>query len=84
MIKNVSYTEEEYIEEKKKYQDAFGSYNYNELKKMFQVMKETENIEKIINYNSENSTGNHLSNCSNVHFASDVVESKNCKYVNTL
>jgi hypothetical protein len=84
MIENIQYSESTYFEEKKKYQDSFGWYNYNELKKLFHALKDRENIEKIINYNSENSTGNHLSNCSNVHFATDVVESKNCKYVNTL
>ncbi len=84
LIKNIAYTEEEYFEEKKKYQNTLWVYDYRNLQVLFATMKKEENIEKVINYGSENITGNHLSNCSNVHYATDVVDSKNCRYVNTL
>ena len=84
LIHNKQFTQEAYFEEKKKYQTLHNGYAYPKLSELFEVMKQDGDIEKIINYGSENITGNHLSHCSNVHFATDVVDSKNCKYINTI
>ena len=84
LIANVAYTKESYFEERKKYLTVHGGYDYRRLSDLFESMKRENPIEKIINYGSDNVSGNHLSNCSNVHFATDVTDSKNCKYINTI
>lgn len=84
MIGNKQYTKETYETELRKYKKPNGSYDYKFLSDIFTKMKSEELIEKVIIYNSENVSGNHLSNCFNVHSSTDVVDSKNCKYINTI
>ncbi len=84
MIANTQYTEEEYEKEIMQYRTDSGWYKYRRLSELFTKMKKEEPIEKIIIYNSENVTGNHLSNCFNVQSSTDVADSKNCKYINTI
>ncbi len=88
---NASYTIENRQYSKEEYESLIGSYQKNNagfdyalLASLFAKMKQEKPIQKTIIYNSENVTGNHLSNCFNVHIATDVADSKNCKYINTI
>ena len=83
MIANVQYTKTTYEEAKKKYIKNNDSYDYIALSRIFANMKSMNPIEKTIIYNSENVSGNHISNCFNVQGSYDTSDSKNCKYIAT-
>jgi hypothetical protein len=84
LIGNRQYTKEEYEEESEKYKLPDGWYDYGRLQDIFEKMKRENDIKTIIIYNSENVSGNHISNCFNVHGSTDIADSKNCKYSNTI
>lgn len=66
------------------YKTQNGWLDLGKLSDLFSRMKNENPIQKVIIYNSENVSGNHLSNCSNVHYSTDIADSKNCKYINTI
>ena len=83
MIGNQKYEESEYKKEQKNYENSDDSYDLERVQSLFKEMKVNNPIKKTIIYNSENVSGNHLSNCFDVEGSSDVTDSKNCKYIDT-